>query len=773
MTQPTAQIRHVVSRTGFSNPLTLGVLVEDIDYLKVYADEELLQVGVDYNVLGIGDANGPSIEIIGAEDPNEYVGVETFTALYDPVIQQGANLALGGSFGRAFEAALDTQNRQLQALAEKVDRALKMPVNVDGDIVLPPPVDQFGLIWDADTQAFVWAAVNDAGAIAASLPSGGLDGQLLAKASDDDFDTEWIDGAFNAQAISFTPTGGLAATNVQAALAEVDSEKLTSAPADARSSLDTAPHVATRTALKALDTTKDTVAILTEAGREGTFIWRSGDYSSHITADTEEGVYVKADAVASSSGAWVREISGEALNVDWFGAAPNTTTDSQPAIQAAYDLIVATAGITEGMMGRIVAPSGKYRLGSSLEFSKPVGFYCPGYLEYTPTSGSALIIGASIPTDGQNTGYDIKIGGMRAINGNAAAPTGYNSSGCSGVEVRNMQFSTLWVGRIIAFTKAGFWGNQTNDVYALQHCQDNTIHLGDVAYCGEGVRIESVDAALGAFQVNWVQVQNSFGNWTNFRIGGSGDNNSNNNIFVFHAMDADTGGGAGFVRGLYNDIQFGYADGEITFESGSAYNRCFAQVGAAQVVFTDAGTSNEIKRATEGWTTPNTNSPPIRVESTDAGASVAELIKLKRSSASPAANDGGAAIGFYFNDDGGTERLGARIRTDMPSVEAGGNRNTRLIFDTIVGGSADVRAILWQGLSVGNVADQGSGTVNALTAYYQNSVKVVGARRTGWAAATGTATRTTFATGSVTLPQLAERVKALIDDLIAHGLIGA
>lgn len=51
--------------------------------------------------------------------------------------------------------------------------------------------------------------------------------------------------------------------------------------------------------------------------------------------------------------------------------------------------------------------------------------------------------------------------------------------------------------------------------------------------------------------------------------------------------------------------------------------------------------------------------------------------------------------------------------------------------------------------------------------------KVVGERQTGWAAATGTATRTTFATGSVTLPQLAERVKALIDDLISHGLIGA
>ena len=52
---------------------------------------------------------------------------------------------------------------------------------------------------------------------------------------------------------------------------------------------------------------------------------------------------------------------------------------------------------------------------------------------------------------------------------------------------------------------------------------------------------------------------------------------------------------------------------------------------------------------------------------------------------------------------------------------------------------------------------------------------VLGARKTGWATATGTATRTTFDTASVTLPQLAERVKAIIDDLHStsgHGLIG-
>lgn len=57
-----------------------------------------------------------------------------------------------------------------------------------------------------------------------------------------------------------------------------------------------------------------------------------------------------------------------------------------------------------------------------------------------------------------------------------------------------------------------------------------------------------------------------------------------------------------------------------------------------------------------------------------------------------------------------------------------------------------------------------------------NGGQLLTPRKTGWAAATGSATRTTFDTASVTLPQLAERVKALIDDLHAstggHGLIG-
>lgn len=47
------------------------------------------------------------------------------------------------------------------------------------------------------------------------------------------------------------------------------------------------------------------------------------------------------------------------------------------------------------------------------------------------------------------------------------------------------------------------------------------------------------------------------------------------------------------------------------------------------------------------------------------------------------------------------------------------------------------------------------------------------ATRTGWTAWTGTPTRTTIATGTATATQCAEAIKALVDDLIALGLIGA
>jgi hypothetical protein len=66
-----------------------------------------------------------------------------------------------------------------------------------------------------------------------------------------------------------------------------------------------------------------------------------------------------------------------------------------------------------------------------------------------------------------------------------------------------------------------------------------------------------------------------------------------------------------------------------------------------------------------------------------------------------------------------------------------------------------------------------NGNVDVGGFYRVDGVKVVGNRATGWAAATGTGSRATFDSATVTTAQLAQRLKALLDDLIGHGLIGA
>jgi hypothetical protein len=108
----------------------------------------------------------------------------------------------------------------------------------------------------------------------------------------------------------------------------------------------------------------------------------------------------------------------------------------------------------------------------------------------------------------------------------------------------------------------------------------------------------------------------------------------------------------------------------------------------------------------------------------------------------------------------------------------GANTNS-LVFHTNASGTAAERMRIDPSGNVG-INDTApayhldvNGDANVTGVWRVDDTQVVTNRRTGWAAPTGTATRTAFATSTVTTAQLAERVKALIDDLTTHGLIGA
>ncbi|WFU88996.1 tail fiber domain-containing protein [Rhizobium sp. CC1099] len=103
---------------------------------------------------------------------------------------------------------------------------------------------------------------------------------------------------------------------------------------------------ATRTALKAVDTDAFQVMYLAEAGRQGSFSWKTGDFSTLIAADPQEGIYIEADDIAATAGAWVRQDGGWLfgdMRAEWFGFVDSTdgattAATNQTAIQAALNL---------------------------------------------------------------------------------------------------------------------------------------------------------------------------------------------------------------------------------------------------------------------------------------------------------------------------------------------------------------------------------------------------------------------------------------------------
>ncbi len=97
---------------------------------------------------------------------------------------------------------------------------------------------------------------------------------------------------------------------------------------------------ATRTALAAKAT--DGPVMLTEAGREGIFIFDGSDLSGEITLDPLQGMYVAPSSdTTGASGAWVRQ--GELVTPFYFGAVGDGTTDDLAAFQAFNDWFFAVA----------------------------------------------------------------------------------------------------------------------------------------------------------------------------------------------------------------------------------------------------------------------------------------------------------------------------------------------------------------------------------------------------------------------------------------------
>jgi hypothetical protein len=122
--------------------------------------------------------------------------------------------------------------------------------------------------------------------------------------------------------------------------------------------------------------------------------------------------------------------------------------------------------------------------------------------------------------------------------------------------------------------------------------------------------------------------------------------------------------------------------------------------------------------------------------------------------------------GLQISRLGGGSALNVGI--SVPTITGAGTNNYGILLGDVTGTGAFA---IKTGLGLVQFGDN----LNLISgkALQVNATQVVSSRRTGWSAWTGTADRTAHDTGTATLANVVQAFKALLDDLIAHGLVGA
>lgn len=173
--------------------------------------------------------------------------------------------------------------------------------------------------------------------LTADLDLNGFDLNNIGPATTDQF--RGLPGTVAVGTVTSVPTGDpLVITNVGTPGAAIFNFQIPVAAAGVVAET-FATRAANRTDLAATLTTLR-VVYLYEAGREGLFVWKIGNYSAQITADTLQGIYVGAVADPMGlTGAWVRSWDGVTGQPEWFGATVNSSGfDNRAAFTACVSL---------------------------------------------------------------------------------------------------------------------------------------------------------------------------------------------------------------------------------------------------------------------------------------------------------------------------------------------------------------------------------------------------------------------------------------------------
>lgn len=281
MTVSTTANSVVYRGNGSTTEFAVPFKVHDEDHLQVrrriYASGlyDHTYVGTDYSYSGVEDSSG-TLTLSGTALSSTY---ELVIERIVPYTQALDIVNSGGFYPETVEDQLDLMTMATQQLANSVDRALLLPV----------------------------------GETPEEMPSATLRADSLLGFGSDGLEIEMTTVA---SLLTSAATAGAAA-------ALTLSFTVTSAAGQS---------VSTRGLLAGIvGPVNKQSAILTEAGREGMFVFSDSDLSTYVTADTRQGLFVAPDSDATgASGAWVRQLNGEVW-LNWFGLVEGNAAGANEA----------------------------------------------------------------------------------------------------------------------------------------------------------------------------------------------------------------------------------------------------------------------------------------------------------------------------------------------------------------------------------------------------------------------------------------------------------
>ena len=201
--------------------------------------------------------------------------------------------------------------------------------------------------------------------------------------------------------------------------------------------------VTTIAAMKALNPNDTTLCFLNDGDRSGTFLFIVANFTTEVSADTQNGIYVAPNIdPTGATGAWVRNYSGGA-NIRWFGAVGDGIANDQPALACALATV-----------DTVFIPEGTFLVSADTSITSNQTLYGAGDGSVLKFTGADNVISVSGTAPAGIVLASFKISSTGTTTENTVGIINCDGPALNGMVIRNVTVNAPNVGRNAVFFKS-------------------------------------------------------------------------------------------------------------------------------------------------------------------------------------------------------------------------------------------------------------------------------------------------------------------------------